>query len=47
VSLKARLKRAAFFDKRERDVAAGLAEPVDADAGLPEAMTEEQERELA
>ena len=47
VSLKARLRRAAFFDKRERDVAAGLAEPVDPDAGLPEAMTEEQERELA
>jgi hypothetical protein len=47
VSLKARLKRAAFFDKRERDVAAGKAEPVDMDAGLPEAMVEEQERELA
>jgi len=47
VSLKARLRRAAFFDKRERDVAAGKAEPVDMDAGLPEAMTREQERELA
>ena len=47
VSLKARLKRAAFFDKRERDVAAGTAEPVDMDAGLPDAMVEEQERELA
>ena len=47
VSLKARLKRAAFFDKRERDVAAGKAEPVDLDAGLPEAMVEEQEREIA
>ena len=47
VSLRARLKRAAFFDKRERDVAAGKAEPVDMDAGLPEAMIEEQERELA
>jgi hypothetical protein len=47
VSLKARLKRAAFFDKRERDVAAGKAEPVDMDAGLPEAMVDEQERELA
>ena len=43
VSLKARLRRAAFFDKRERDVAAGLAEPVDPDAGLPDAMTEERE----
>lgn len=47
VSLKSRLKRAAFFDKRERDVAAGKAEPVEADAGLPEAAIEEQERELA
>jgi len=47
--LKARLKRAAFFDKRERDAAAGLAEPVDPSAGLPEAMVEDQaeERELA
>ena len=42
VSLKARLRRAAFFDKRERDVAAGIAQPVDADAGLPA-----QQRELA
>jgi hypothetical protein len=49
VSLKARLRRAAFFDKREREVAEGKAEPVDADAGLPDAMMEEQEpeRELA
>lgn len=47
VSLKARLRRAAFFDKRERDVAAGKAEPVDMDAGLPEAMVEEQDREVA
>jgi hypothetical protein len=47
VSLRTRLKRAAFFDKREREVAAGTAEPVDTDAGLPEAMVEEQERELA
>ena len=47
VSLRARLKRAAFFDKRERDVAAGRAEPVEMDAGLPDAMVEEQERELA
>jgi len=46
-SLKHRLSRAAFFDKREREVAAGKAEPVDPDAGLPEAMVEEQERELA
>lgn len=51
VSLRNRLKRAAFFDKRERDVAAGTAEPVEADAGLPEAAIEEQaadrEAELA
>ena len=47
VSLKVRLRRAAFFDKRERDVAAGTAEPVEPDAGLPETMVEEQERELA
>jgi hypothetical protein len=47
VSLRNRLRRAAFFDKRERDVAAGTAEPVDADAGLPDALVEEQERELA
>jgi hypothetical protein len=47
VSLKNRLRRAAFFDKREREVAAGTAEPVDTDAGLPDAMVEEQERELA
>jgi resuscitation-promoting factor RpfA len=47
VSLRARLKRAAFFDKREREVAAGKAEPVDSSEGLPEAMTEEQDRELA
>jgi hypothetical protein len=47
VSLRNRLRRAAFFDKREREVAAGTAEPVDTDAGLPDAMVEEQERELA
>ena len=47
VSLKNRLRRAAFFDKRERDVAAGIAEPIDADAGLPDSMTEVEEGELA
>ena len=50
-SLRTRLKRAAFFDKREREVEAGMAEPLDADAGLPEAMVEgqaaETERERA
>lgn len=47
VSLRNRLRRAAFFDKREREVAAGTAAPVEMDAGLPSAMIEEQERELA
>jgi hypothetical protein len=37
-SLKKRLARAAFFDQRDRLVAAGKAAPVDAMAGLPEAM---------
>jgi hypothetical protein len=41
LSLSKRLKRAAFFDQRERDVAAGEAEPVDGEAGLPERMVEE------
>jgi hypothetical protein len=45
VSLRNRLKRAAFFDKREREAAVGLAAPVDANAGLPGAMA--GERELA
>src|SRR3954447_21875294 len=47
VSLKNRLGRAAFFDKREREVAAGLAEPVNPDAGLPDGGVEESGRELA
>jgi hypothetical protein len=47
VSLKARLHRAAFFDKREREVEAGKAAPLDPDAGLPETMVAEQEREVA
>jgi hypothetical protein len=47
VSLKARLKRAAFFDKRERDAAAGLAAPVDPTAGLPAGSVKEEQRELA
>ena len=41
LSLKKRLKRAAFFDQRDREVGAGEAEPVDADAGLPEQMVED------
>lgn len=46
-SLRNRIRRAAFFDKRERDVLAGVAEPVDMDAGLPGAMVDEREREFA
>ena len=46
-SLKTRLKRAAFFDKREMEAAAGMAAPVDPDAGLPEAVVDEQEHESA
>ena len=47
VSLRNRLKRAAFFDKREREVAAGRAERVEMDAGLPDAMVQERELEVA
>ncbi len=43
LSLKKRLKRAAFFDQREREVAAGDAVHVEADAGLPEQMVEDIE----
>ena len=35
-SLKKRLKRAHFFDEREHLAAAGLADPVASDAGLPD-----------
>ena len=38
LSLQKRLKRAAFFDQREKLVAAGMATPIARDAGLPEAM---------
>lgn len=41
-SLKKRMKRAAFFEKRDREVAAGEAEPVDANAGLPENLDESE-----
>lgn len=51
VSLRNRLRRAAFFDKREREVAEGKAEPVEPEAGLPDAMVDgqatEAEREFA
>ena len=43
LSLKTRLKRARFFDQRDREVAEGNAAPVDADAGLPEQMVEDIE----
>lgn len=46
LSLRKRLKRANFFDARERRVAVGRAERVDADAGLPESATD-RELELA
>ena len=42
LSLKKRLKRAAFFDKRERDAAAGRAVPVEADAGLPQPVMQDR-----
>ena len=38
LSLKKRLQRAAFFDQRERAVAAGKAEPMSPMAGLPDAL---------
>lgn len=43
LSLKTRLKRARFFDQRDRAVSEGTAEPVEADAGLPEQMVEDIE----
>jgi hypothetical protein len=52
VSIRARLKRAVFFDKREREVAAGTAVSVESDAGLPDNLdqstgTQEREHEVA
>ena len=41
-----RLKRAQFFDQREQMVAAGLAVPVEADAGLPDPLVDPAERDL-
>jgi hypothetical protein len=40
LSLKKRMKRAAFFEQREREIAAGETVPVESDAGLPDAMDE-------
>jgi resuscitation-promoting factor RpfA len=47
LSLKKRLKRAQFFDQRERETAAGDAVPVDPTAGLPQRMVRESEAESA
>ena len=47
LSLRKRLKRAAFFDKREREAAQGRAEPIQPDAGLPENVTDSRELEAA
>jgi hypothetical protein len=52
VSIRVRLKRAVFFDKREREVAAGTAVAVEPGAGLPDnrdesAGTQEHQREVA
>jgi hypothetical protein len=44
-SIKKRLKRAQFFDQREQMVAAGMAVPVEADAGLPDALVDSAELE--
>lgn len=38
LSIRKRLKRAQFFDQREQLAAAGMAVPVEADAGLPGAL---------
>ena len=43
LSIKKRIKRAQFFDQREQLAAAGMAVPVEADAGLPEALAEPAE----
>jgi hypothetical protein len=40
LSIKKRIKRAQFFDQREQLAAAGLAVPVEADAGLPDALAD-------
>ena len=43
LSIKKRLKRAQFFDQREQLVGAGMAVPVEPDAGLPDALGEPAE----
>jgi hypothetical protein len=47
LSLRKRLKRAAFFDKRDREVAAGEADRVESAAGLPDALAGDHGLELA
>jgi hypothetical protein len=47
LSLKKRLKRAAFFDQRDREMAAGNAVPVDSTAGIPESMVQPDHGESA
>jgi hypothetical protein len=47
LSIKKRIKRAQFFDQREQLVAAGMAVPVEADAGLPDALVGPAETESA
>lgn len=47
LSLKRRLKRAAFFEQRERDAAAGRAVPVARAAGLPSRAVEALRRQTA
>lgn len=44
LSLKKRLKRATFFEQREREIAAGKARPVDQLAGLPKKLAEAAQR---
>jgi hypothetical protein len=43
LSIKKRLKRAQFFDQREQLAAAGMAVPVESNAGLPEDQAEPAE----
>lgn len=47
LSLRHRLKRAAFFDQRERQAAEGKAVALEPDAGLPEKAVSEREHEFA
>jgi len=44
LSLKKRLKRATFFEQREREIAAGKAKPIDNLAGLPKKLADAAQR---